>query len=120
MKTIIEITLHPVPYEHNVINLAGYLQTVVSEITNSKALVDINDYDFTDKMSIFRSMRKPSPTAHNATLSRTGITMGGSNSLAAGFQASSIRNVAVAQAHRGHGGPINTNSGFRTSSTSWQ
>ena len=107
MKTIIEITLQPLPYEHNVVNLAGYLQAVVSEITNSATLVDINDFDFTDKMSIFRSMRQPSPTHQNSSLSRSGITIGGSNSMSPHYQASSLVNTAAA--HRGHGFPMNTN-----------
>ena len=63
-KTIIEITLPVLPYQHSVTNLAGYLQTIISQMTNTSTIVEINDYDFTDKMSIFRSMRRPSPT-HN-------------------------------------------------------
>lgn len=105
MKTVIEITLQPIPYEQDVINLAGYLQSVVSEITATKALVDINDYDFTNKMSIFRSMRQASPTHYNTTLSRSGITMGGSNSRSGGFQASSIQGtVKQARAHQQQSG----------------
>tara|TARA_B100001250_G_scaffold413305_1_gene447018 strand:- start:797 stop:1144 length:348 start_codon:yes stop_codon:yes gene_type:complete len=115
MKTVIEVTLQPLPYEHNVVNLAGYLQSVISEMTGTQTLVDINDFDFTDKMSIFRSMRRPSPTHQNNALSRSGITITGSNSMSVGFQASSISNVASASAHRGHGGPMN-----RTNDSSWR
>ena len=106
MKMVIDITLQPLPYEHDVVNLAGYLQGVVSEMTQASALVSINDYDFTDKMSIYRSMRTPSPTHYNTTLGTSGITIFGSNSISQGFQASSVNNVLKAQAHRGHGGPI--------------
>ncbi|MBC8436939.1 hypothetical protein H8D85_01300 [bacterium] len=60
MKTIIEITLPVIPYEQDISDLAGYLQQVVSEMTNSHATVAINDFNYTDKVSIFKSMRKKS------------------------------------------------------------
>ena len=60
MKTIIEITLPTIPYNQDISDLAGYLQQVVSEITNAHTTVSINDYNYTDKVSIFKSMRKKS------------------------------------------------------------
>ena len=75
-KTIIEITLPVLPYDHSITNLAGYLQMIVSQMTRSSTIVDINDYDFTDKMSIFRSMRRPSPTHNKSSESGTVFSRG--------------------------------------------
>lgn len=80
-KTIIEITLPVLPYDHDVTDLAGYLQSIIGQLTRTSTIVEINDYDFTDKMSIFRSMRKPSPT-HNkifqsGTIHSRGSALGG-------------------------------------------
>ena len=60
MRTIIEITLPTIPYDHDVSNLAGYLQMIVSELTKTRAEVAINDFDFTSSVGIFKQMRNPS------------------------------------------------------------
>tara|TARA_B100000131_G_C18047239_1_gene584909 strand:+ start:62 stop:382 length:321 start_codon:yes stop_codon:yes gene_type:complete len=60
LKINIEITLEPIGYENDISDLAGYLQMVGSELTNARTFVQINDYDFTDKVSVFKGMRRPS------------------------------------------------------------
>ena len=60
MKTVIEINLPTIPFDQDVSDLAGYLQQVASELTKTHAVVSINDYDFTDKVSIFKQMKKKS------------------------------------------------------------
>lgn len=60
MRTIIEITLPTIPYDHDISNVAGYLQMIATELTKTRAEVAINDIDFTNSVSVFKQMRKPS------------------------------------------------------------
>ncbi len=59
-KVNIEITLPEIPWDHNVVDLAGYLQMICSELTHTNARIDINDFDFTNSVSVFKNMRQPS------------------------------------------------------------
>ena len=65
MKYTIEITLPTISYSADVSGLAGYMQMVCTELTKQDTRVLINDYDFSDKVSIFRSMRRPSYNNRN-------------------------------------------------------
>lgn len=60
MRTVVEITLPPIPYDQNIADVMGYLQMVLSEMTESNVTVHVNDYDFTDKIGIFNKNRRPS------------------------------------------------------------
>ena len=60
MKIKIQIDLAPIPYEHDISPLTGYLHMIVSEITKTQARINVNDIDFTDKISIFKQLREPS------------------------------------------------------------
>jgi len=56
----IEVTLPEIPYDHSIVDLAGYLQMICSELTHTQARVDVNDFDFTNSVSVFNQIRKPS------------------------------------------------------------
>jgi len=60
MRTKIQIDLPPIPYEHEISELIAYLQMVASETTGTKVQLILNDIDYTDKISVFKQMRKPS------------------------------------------------------------
>jgi len=60
MKIKIQIDLAPIPYEHDISPLTGYLHMIVSEITKTQVRLNVNDIDFTDKISIFKQLREPS------------------------------------------------------------
>ena len=60
MRTIIEIAIPTVSYDHDVSNLAGYLQMIAGELTKTPARVSINDFDFTSSVDVFKQMRRPS------------------------------------------------------------
>jgi len=60
MKIKIQVDLPPVPYDHEISSLSGYLQMIVSEITQGEVRLHVNDIDFTDKISVFKQLRKPS------------------------------------------------------------
>ena len=46
MKIKIQIDLAPIPYEHDISPLTGYLHMIVSEITKTEVRLNINDIDF--------------------------------------------------------------------------
>ncbi len=60
MKIKIQVDLTPIPYEHDISPLTGYLHMIVSEVTKTQVRLNINDIDFTDKISIFKQLREPS------------------------------------------------------------
>ena len=60
MKHKIKITLPTLPYDHDVREIIGYLQTVISELTGTNAQVHIDDYDFSSAIGAFKENRKPS------------------------------------------------------------
>ena len=60
MKIKIQIDLAPLPYEHDISPLTGYLHMIISEITRTQVNLNVNDIDFTDKVSIFKQLREPS------------------------------------------------------------
>jgi len=60
MKHKIEITLPTLPFDYITKDIVAYLQTAISELTGTPTEVYINDYDFTDKVDIFRNKRRPS------------------------------------------------------------
>jgi hypothetical protein len=60
MKIKIQIDLAPLPYEHDISPLTGYLHMIISEITRTQVKLNVNDIDFTDKVSIFKQLREPS------------------------------------------------------------
>ena len=60
MRTVVEITLPPIPYDQNISDVMGYLQMVLSEMTEGSVTLHVNDYDFTDKIGMFNQNRRPS------------------------------------------------------------
>lgn len=60
MRTVVEITLPPLPYDQNISEITGYLSMILSEMTNGEVRLHINDYDFTDKISVFKNTRRAS------------------------------------------------------------
>ena len=97
MKYHIEITLPPIPYAVDISDLAGYLHMVATELTKQETQIIINDYDFTDKMSIFRNMRQPSFIRSNKQTSNV-TSNGGTPSATANNPQSAISNAASSSA----------------------
>ncbi len=60
MKHKIKITLPTIPYDHNIRDIVGYLQTVISELTGTQAQMFINDYDFSSAIKTFKEQRRDS------------------------------------------------------------
>jgi|TARA_Y100000310_G_C20107145_1_gene545443 hypothetical protein len=60
MRRVIEITLPPIPYEKDISDIVGYLQMIVSEMTNAPVDIQINDIDFTSKIGVFNKNRRRS------------------------------------------------------------
>ena len=102
MKITIEITLPPVPYGHDISDLAGYLQMVGGELTGARVFVNVNDYDFTDKVSVFKQMRKPSHIHQQIN----SIPSGGSASAIQQAASTGANYAAVAPAYGGFGSSV--------------
>tara|TARA_B100000131_G_scaffold323088_1_gene379737 strand:+ start:18145 stop:18498 length:354 start_codon:yes stop_codon:yes gene_type:complete len=81
LKRTIEITLAPIPYEHSINDLAGYLHMVGTELTGMMTYVEVNDYDFTDKVSVFKAIRRPGYMAGNYSLQETSSFGGGGSAI---------------------------------------
>ena len=60
MKVKVEITLPTLPYNHDTSEVLAYLQIVIAELTGNPVKLEVSDIDFTDKISVFKQMRKPS------------------------------------------------------------